>query len=58
MHMCQWKKKKGGEGEDPGGAPIQTLPDGSINPIHTLTKTTIGGSNDAGRIFWREMIPQ
>ncbi len=59
------KKKKGGDDGhgDPGstdssGVPVQTLPDGSINPVHTLTKTTIGGSNDAGRIFWREMIPQ
>ncbi|MFQ5350787.1 MAG: PilC/PilY family type IV pilus protein, partial [Thermoanaerobaculia bacterium] len=28
------------------------------DPGHTVTNTTVGGDNDTGRMFWREVVPE
>jgi len=45
------------EGEDPpSGSPP---PGGSeTDPGHNVSSTTVGGSNDTGRLFWKELIPE
>ena len=60
------KKKKGKKkksDEDPVDPEIP-LPDPPVppgaeaDPGHNVTNTTIGGSTDAGRLFWMELIPE
>jgi hypothetical protein len=55
------KKKKDDDVEieplpEPGDPPIP--PDEETNPGHSVTNTTIGGNNDTGRLFWRELLPE
>ena len=33
-------------------------PPPSTDPGHSVTSTTIGGNNDVGPLFWRELIPE
>jgi len=48
------KKKKGGDDPvDPSFPP----PVGE-DPGHNVTTSTIAGSNDAGRLFWKELVPE
>jgi len=54
------KKKKKKKDED--SVAVVSLPDSDgppgvgADPGHNVTNTTIGGSNDVGRLFWRELI--
>jgi hypothetical protein len=56
------KKKKKGEEDDPPVEPNPGDPptpsSGPVDPGHSVTNTTIGGSNDTGRLFWKELIPE
>jgi hypothetical protein len=51
------KKKKKKKDDDGGSPPDVDLPTPS-DPGHTVTNTTVGGNNDVGRLFWRELIPE
>jgi len=42
------------EEEDPIGDP----PGGSGDSGHNVSNTTVGGSNDMGRLFWKELVPE
>jgi len=44
------------EGEDPPSD--DTPPGGETDPGHNVSNTTVGGSNDTGRLFWKELIPE
>ena len=58
------KKKNKKKGEDPvidppvddGTGGTGTVP--SSDPGHNVSNTTVGGSNDMGRLFWKELIPE
>jgi hypothetical protein len=55
------KKGKSKKGEDPVIDPpaddgTGTVP--STDPGHNVSNTTVGGSNDMGRLFWKELIPE
>ncbi len=52
------KKKKKKKEPEPDVPP--DVPPGVVggDPGHAVTNTTIGGNNDAGRLFWRELIPE
>ena len=58
------KKKKKKDDDDDTGAPVVELPDlpdlpgVEVDPDHNVTNTTIGGSTDTGRLFWKEVIPE
>jgi hypothetical protein len=65
------KKSGGGKGGDPiEEVPVEETdpaPDdttgGEIvvdptDPGHNVSNTTVGGANDVGRLFWKELIPQ
>jgi hypothetical protein len=44
-----------------GSTPPEEPPPGpsvSFDPGHSVTSTTIGGNNDLGPLFWRELIPE
>jgi len=47
----------GGMGSTPPPEPPPG-PSVSIDPGHSVTNTTIGGNNDVGPLFWRELIPE
>jgi hypothetical protein len=55
------KKKKTKKGEEPppppppGPGPV--TPPAPIDPLHSVTDTTIAGDNKTGRLFWKEMVP-
>ena len=58
------KKDEKKKGEDPvidppvddGAGGTGTVP--SSDPGHNVSNTTVGGSNDMGRLFWKELIPE
>jgi len=48
------KKKKQKDDDSPPDVDLPTPSD----PGHSVTNTTVGGNNDVGRLFWRELIPE
>ncbi len=56
------EKAESGDGMGMGGEPSpRDGPPGppvSLDPGHSVTNTTIGGNNDLGPLFWRELIPE
>jgi len=52
-------KDKDKEDSDPvpPGFP-EPLPEASGDSDHSVTNTTVGGANDVGRLFWKELIPE
>jgi hypothetical protein len=54
------KKKKGKKKKKKKDPPVVPVIPGNPggDPGHNVTNTTIGGNNDAGRLFWRELIPE
>jgi hypothetical protein len=48
----------GGMGSEPPPSEIPPGPPVSLDPGHSVTNTTIGGNNDLGPLFWRELIPE
>ncbi len=52
------KKKKKDDDDDGGSPPPADGPPTSTDPGHSVTSTTIAGSNDTGRLFWRELVPE
>ena len=54
------KKKKGGGGKNPPPPPPDDppVPPAPSDPGHSVTNTTVGGNNDTGRMFWKEVIPE
>ena len=55
------KKKKKKDDDDVADIPADGDPPVygvELNPDHNITNTTIGGSNDTGRLFWKELIPE
>ncbi len=56
------KKKDGGGGVEIEPIPGEGEPTPAIgvetDPNHTVTNTTVGGSNDTGRMFWKELVPE
>jgi hypothetical protein len=54
------KKKKKKKKDDPVDPPAEgePLPEGEVDPSHTLTNTTIADDINTGRLFWRELIPE
>ena len=42
--------------EEPGTG--GTVPVPTSDPGHNVSNTTIGGSNDMGRLFWKELVPE
>jgi len=51
------KKKKKGE-PDPIPLPGDVPPPAGGDPAHSVTTTTISGSEEIGRLFWRELHPE
>ncbi len=49
-------KDKGGKKDPPPPPPAP--PPVATDPGHGVTNTLVGGSNDTGRLFWRELIPE
>ena len=47
------KKKKGDDPVDP-----EVPPPVGDDPGHSVTTSTIAGSNDTGRLFWKELVPE
>jgi hypothetical protein len=55
------KKKKKDDDEDDSPPPPSTPtvpPPVETDPGQSVTNTTIGGNNDTGRLFWREVVPE
>lgn len=56
------KKKKGKKDEDEtppdSGGDGSPAPGVETDPAHSVTNTTVGGDNDVGRLFWRELVPE
>ncbi|MCZ6912897.1 MAG: PilC/PilY family type IV pilus protein [Proteobacteria bacterium] len=58
------KKKKRKKDDDDKDAEVKPLPEPAevlvaTDPGHAVTNTTVGGSTeDTGRLFWRELIPE
>jgi hypothetical protein len=41
-----------------GGGTPPSGDGGEVDPGHNVSSTTVGGSNDTGRLFWKELIPE
>jgi len=56
------KKKKKKKGDDEEEVPPSTgdspEPGVEMDPGQSVTNTTIGGSNETGRLYWKELIPE
>ena len=59
------KKKKKSKDDDPPveeDPPVDSCsvdcPTDTNDPGHNVSNTTVGGSNDMGRLFWKELIPE
>lgn len=61
------KRKKGKKGKgDPDPPVVDPDPEAppsvgsgtEVDPGHNVSNTTVGGSNDTGRLFWKELIPE
>ena len=51
------KKKKDEPDVEPTPSPGGST-GGSVDPGHNVSNTTISGSDDTGRLFWKELIPE
>ena len=55
------KKKNKKKGDDPVIVPPEDGGTGTVpssDPGHNVSNTTVGGSNDMGRLFWKELVPE